>query len=61
MVNIDNFLAGTAWLSSARVVECSIHLLNERNLLRKFQTFYSLKKLVIVLNENKFYLHIRQS
>ena len=57
MVHIDSFLAGTAWLSSARVVECSIHLLNERNLLRKFQTFYLLKKLTLKLNKNKFYLH----
>jgi len=31
-----NFLIGTAWLSSARVVECSIHLLNERNLHSKY-------------------------
>jgi len=27
-----SLLIGTAWLSSARVVECSINLLNERNL-----------------------------
>ena len=43
MANTAKLLAGTAWLSSARVVECSIHLLNERNLLRKSQTFYLLK------------------
>ena len=37
--NNVNFLTGTAWLSSARVVECSIHLLNERNLQRKYKIF----------------------
>ena len=38
------FLAGTAWLSSARVVECSIYLLNERNLYCKSQIIFLLKK-----------------
>ena len=32
MAKNGKFLIGTAWLSSARVVECSIYLLNERNL-----------------------------
>ena len=43
MANIDSVLTGTAWLSSARVVECSIHLLNERNLQRKCQTAFLLE------------------
>jgi len=33
---IDRLLDGTAWLSSARVVKCSINLRNERNLRGKF-------------------------
>ena len=37
MIYNDYFLIGTAWLSSARVVECSINLLNERNLRSKSQ------------------------
>lgn len=44
VATIVNFLIGTAWLSSARVVECSIHLLNERNLRRKYKIDYLLKK-----------------
>ena len=43
MANTAKLLAGTAWLSSARVVECSIHLLNERNLQRKYKTAFLLK------------------
>ena len=31
IVHIEYFLFGTAWLSSARVVECYIYLHNERN------------------------------
>ena len=58
MVHIDSFLAGTAWLSSARVVECSIHLLNERNLLHKFRTFYSLKKLILMCLMEKSFIYI---
>lgn len=34
---IEKNLIGTAWLSSARVVECYINLLNERNLQRNYQ------------------------
>jgi len=41
----DRFLIGTAWLSSARVVECSINLLNERNLRSKCQSSILLKRL----------------
>ena len=44
VANTGNILIGTAWLSSARVVECSIHLLNERNLQRKYKTIFLLKK-----------------
>jgi len=40
---IGGFLAGTAWLSSARVVECSINLRNERNLLDKSTLSYLLE------------------
>ena len=40
----DYFLIGTAWLSSARVVECSIYLLNERNLYLNLN-FFLLKTL----------------
>ena len=36
-------LAGTAWLSSARVVECYIYLHNERNPLNKFQINITIK------------------
>lgn len=43
MANTVKILIGTAWLSSARVVECSIHLLNERNLQRKYKTAFLLK------------------
>lgn len=43
MANTVKILTGTAWLSSARVVECSIHLLNERNLQRKYKTASLLK------------------
>ena len=45
MVYTDNFFAGTAWLSSVRVVECYIYLLNERNLQFKFQKVFLLNKL----------------
>ena len=33
----EEILTGTAWLSSVRVVECYIYLLNERNLQCKCQ------------------------
>jgi hypothetical protein len=36
---MTSYFIGTAWLSSARVVECSIYLLNERNLQCKSQIF----------------------
>jgi len=49
VANNVNFLIGTAWLSSARVVECSIYLLNERNLQRKFKMNYLLKILVMFI------------
>jgi len=39
-------LIGTAWLSSVRVVECNIKLLNERNLYCKFHINLLLKILV---------------
>ena len=51
MIYNDYFLIGTAWLSSARVVECSIYLLNERNLYYKckfksfLKTLLKLKKI----------------
>ena len=41
----DRVLIGTAWLSSARVVECSINLLNERNLRSKYQLGNLLERL----------------
>ncbi len=41
----EPFLVGTAWLSSVRVVECNIKLLNERNLYDKFHIDFLLKKL----------------
>ena len=44
VANVVKLLIGTAWLSSARVVECSIHLLNERNPCCKFQSTFLLKK-----------------
>ena len=47
--NTVNILIGTAWLSSARVVECSIHLLNERNLQRKYKTAFLLKKRTLLV------------
>jgi hypothetical protein len=43
MANTAKLLAGTAWLSSARVVECYIHLLNERNLQSKYTFNTSVK------------------
>jgi len=52
---IEKFLIGTAWLSSARVVECSIYLLNERNLQYKYQIFSLLMKRN-TLNKIIFYL-----
>jgi|SaaInl47_10m_RNA_FD_contig_123_12416_length_1490_multi_6_in_1_out_0_2 hypothetical protein len=62
MANTAKLLAGTAWLSSARVVECSIHLLNERNPYCKSQTISLLKKHTFeMLNENLFYLLLWQS
>ena len=55
MVYADNFKIGTAWLSSARVVECSIYLLNERNLLYKFQIISLLKiHILLCLTKNNF-------
>jgi len=54
------FLIGTAWLSSVRVVECNIKLLNERNLYCKFHANFLLKILVWfshTLNEIRYYLH----
>jgi len=53
------FLIGTAWLSSVRVVECNIKLLNERNLYDKFYIDFLLmilKLLKLELNEMKYYL-----
>jgi|SaaInl47_10m_RNA_FD_contig_123_27677_length_757_multi_11_in_0_out_1_2 hypothetical protein len=44
----DRVLIGTAWLSSARVVECSINLLNERNLRSKYQLGNLLEKLTLL-------------
>jgi len=38
------FLVGTAWLSSVRVVECNIKLLNERNLYDKYYVDFLLLK-----------------
>jgi hypothetical protein len=38
------FLVGTAWLSSVRVVECNIKLLNERNLYDKCYVDFLLMK-----------------
>ena len=62
MANTAKLLAGTAWLSSARVVECSIHLLNERNPYCKSQTISLLQKHTFeMLNENLFYLLLWQS
>ena len=49
MANTVKILTGTAWLSSARVVECSIHLLNERNLQRKYKTAFLLKKRTLLV------------
>jgi hypothetical protein len=51
--------SGTAWLSSVRVVECNIKLLNERNLYCKFHANSLLKILVLryMLNEIRYYLH----
>lgn len=58
---IGIYLTGTAWLSSARVVECSIYLLNGRNLLWNSQLISFLMKLVsyfivIILLLNNFSL-----
>lgn len=52
------FLSGTAWLSSVRVVECNIKLLNERNLYDKFHINFLLKIPVrmYMLNEIRYYL-----
>jgi hypothetical protein len=52
---IVTYLNGTAWLSSARVVECPIYLLNERNLQFKCQIFFLLKKHISICLI-KFYL-----
>jgi len=56
----EPFLIGTAWLSSVRVVECNIKLLNERNLYDKFYVDFLLKIQVRLiphlLNETKYYL-----
>ena len=43
-------LAGTAWLSSVRVVKCNIKLFNERNPCRKYSSTYVVKDTV----ENPF-------
>ena len=40
----EQFLVGTAWLSSVRVVKCNIKLLNERNLYDKYYVDFLLMK-----------------
>jgi len=47
VANNVNYLAGTAWLSSARVVECSIYLLNGRNLRCSLSNTFFVKDTVI--------------
>ena len=64
IVNVVKYLIGTAWLSSVRVVECYIYLLNGRNLSCKNQINFLLKILLYTLKvagmtSSKLFLRVR--
>jgi len=49
------FYGGTAWLSSGRVVECYIYLLNGRNLYYKCRLRLFIKDTLIFILINLYY------
>ena len=58
-VNVVRYLNGTAWLSSVRVVECYIYLLNGRNLSCKNQIKLLLEKRTTSRLTRPYFIYVK--